>query len=155
MAGAKPVVFRSIDELERAVGDDLGASDWHEITQAQIQAFADATGDHQWVHVDVERAARSSFGATIAHGYLTLSMLSGFVEQIYEVRGLELVMNYGLQSVRFPTPVPVGSRIRAHARLLRLERRDSGVKMIMDVVVELEGSTKPACVAETVTWLVP
>src|ERR1700722_2658067 len=109
--------FASLDEFAAAKGEELGESSWHEITQEQVNAFADATGDHQWIHVDTERAAAGPFGGTIAHGMLTLSLLSAFMPQLIRVDGVAMVINYGLNKVRFPAPVPAGSRLRATSRL--------------------------------------
>lgn len=146
--------FNGLDEVEQAVGTHLGYSDWHIITQQQVDLFAEATGDHQWIHTDPEKAAAGPFGGTIAHGYLTLSLLPMLVWQIYRVDGLKMGVNYGSNKVRFPAPVPVGSRVRAGAELLSLKRGDSGAQATVRVTVELEGSDKPACVAETVSVLV-
>lgn len=148
-------VFNGADELEAAVGEHLGYSDWHTVTQKQVDLFAEATGDDQWIHVDVERARGGPFGGTIAHGYLTLSFLPGLIREIYKVEGLAMGLNYGSNKVRFPTPVPVGSRIRAGAELLELTRGPAGAQSVVRVTVELEGSDKPACVAEIVSVLVP
>lgn len=148
-------VFAGVDELEGVLGTHLGFSQWHTITQEQVDAFADATGDHQWIHVDTERAAQGPFGTTIAHGYLTLSMIASLVPQVYRVDGLRMGINYGADKVRFPSPVPVGSRIRAGVTPRTLERTAQGVRLTAEVVVEREGSDKPACVVEAVTLLVP
>ena len=147
--------FHGLDELEAAVGEELGVSEWHTVTQEQVDMFADATGDHQWIHVDVERAKKGPFGATIAHGYLTLSLLPALVGEFYTVEGLSMGINYGSNKVRFPTPVPVGSRVRARGVLKALNRGPNGAQSIAIITVELEGSEKPACVAETVSLLVP
>ena len=146
--------FNGLDELEKAVGTHLGHSDWHTVTQQQIDLFAEATGDHQWIHTDPERAASGPFGSTIAHGYLTLSMVPKLVSQIYAVDGLRMGVNYGSNKVRFPSPVPVGSRIRAGAELVGLDRGPNGAQATVRVTVELEGGNKPACVAEVVSVLV-
>lgn len=148
-------VFYGVDELEAAVGEHLGYSDWHTVTQKQVDLFAEATGDDQWIHVDVERARSSPFGGTIAHGYLTLSLLPVLIREVYKVDGLAMGLNYGSNKVRFPTPVPVGSRIRAGVELVELTRGSAGAQSVVRVTVELEGSEKPACVAETVSVLVP
>lgn len=147
--------FHGLDELEAVVGEELGVSDWQTVTQEQVDTFAEATGDHQWIHVDVERAEKGPFGGTIAHGYLTLSLIPSLVWQIYTVEGLSMGINYGSNKVRFPTPVPVGSRVRARASLTALNRGPHGAQSVVTVTVELEGSDKPACVAETVSVLVP
>jgi acyl dehydratase len=138
-----------LDELKRAEGEDLGTSDWHEVTQEAIDAFADVTGDHQWIHVDVERAKETPFGGTIAHGYYTLSLLPMFNEQIFGLEGFAFALNYGLNKVRFPAPLPVGSRVRMHARLAALEDVPGGVQMTVAATFEREGGDKPVCVAET------
>ena len=146
--------FNGLDEFERAVGTHLGYSDWHTITQEQINLFAEATGDHQWIHTDPERAATGPFGTTIAHGYLTLSLVPTLVRQIYTVEGLRMGVNYGSNKVRFPSPVPVGSKIRAGAELLELKRGPRGAEARVRVTIERDGVDKPACVAETVSVLV-
>lgn len=146
--------FTGLDEFEQAVGTHLGYSDWHTVTQQQVDLFAEATGDHQWIHTDPEKAANGPFGGTIAHGYLTLSLVPMLVWQIYTVEGLKMGVNYGSNKVRFPSPVPVGSRVRAGAELLELKRGDNGAQATVRVTVELEGGDKPACVAETVSVLV-
>ncbi len=146
--------FQGLDEFEKAVGTHLGWSDWHTVTQEQVDQFAEATGDHQWIHVDPERAKGGPFGTTIAHGYLTLSLVPKLVWQIYSVEGLRLGINYGSNKVRFPAPVPVGSRLRAGAELVGLDRGSNGAQATVRVTVEREGGDKPACVAETVSVLV-
>lgn len=146
----KPV-FDSPESLMAAVGQRLGHSDWVAITQERIQTFADATDDHQWIHVDPVRAAAGPFGACIAHGYLTLSLVSRFLPEIVEVR-MKMGVNYGCEKVRFPAPVRVGSRIRGVGELLAVEQtRDGGVQATIRVSVEIEGSDKPACVADTLS----
>lgn len=144
--------FTSIDEILSAVGDELGISEWLEITQDRINSFADATGDHQWIHVDVERAnAESPFGGPIAHGYLTLSLLPMLGWQIYEIKGSTMGINYGSNKVRFIHPVTVGSRLRLRATLQSAESlKDGTLQMIVGQTVEIEGRDKPALVAETV-----
>ncbi|SCL47921.1 MaoC family dehydratase [Micromonospora chersina] len=148
-------VFQGIEELEQAVGTHLGYSAWHRITQRQIDAFAEATGDHQWIHVDPVRAARSPFGGTIAHGYLTLSLVPMLVWQVYRVEGLTMGVNYGANKLRFPAPVPVESEVRAGVELLSLAPGAGGYQLTATVTVELKGAAKPACVVETVSVLVP
>jgi len=148
-------VFNSVDELEKAIGTHLGYSEWHTVTQKQIDTFADATGDHQWIHVDPEKAAQGPFGKTIAHGYLTLSLVPQLVWQVYKIENLAMGVNYGSNKVRFPAPVPVDSRIRAGVELVSLVPGGNGFQLTGKVTIELEGSDKPACVAETVTILVP
>ncbi len=141
--------------LRAAVGHDLGTSDWVVITQDRVDTFAEATGDHQWIHVDVERARHESpFGGPIAHGYLTLSLTNQLLPEVVEVRGVSSGVNYGANKVRFPAPVPVGSRVRAHVRLDAADDVVGGVQTTMTITMELEGSTKPACVVEALSrWL--
>jgi acyl dehydratase len=138
-----------LDELKQAEGEDLGASDWHEVTQDDIDTFADVTGDHQWIHVDRERARDTPFGGTIAHGYYTLSLAPHLNEQILALEGFAFAVNYGLNRVRFPAPLPVGSRVRMHAKLKQLEDVPGGAQMTMELTFEREGGDKPVCVAET------
>jgi acyl dehydratase len=144
-------VLDGIDEVRAAVGRDLGTSDWLEITQARIDQFADATGDHQWIHVDPPRAASGPFGTTIAHGYLTLSLSNALLPEIVEVRGFAMGVNYGTGKVRFPAPVPVGSRIRASVRLVEAVDVAGGIQTTMAITVEIEGGSKPACVIESLS----
>jgi acyl dehydratase len=139
-----------LEELKRAEGEDLGTSDWHEVTQDAIDSFADVTGDHQWIHVDVERAKDTPYGGTIAHGYYTLSLAPMFMEQIFGLDGFAFALNYGLDKVRFPAPLPVGSRVRMHARLAAIKDIQDGVQMTVTATFECEGGEKPVCVAETV-----
>ncbi len=146
-------VFSKVDELTDAVGEELGTSDWLEVTQELVDAFADTTGDHQWIHVDVERAKESPFGGTIAHGYLTLSLIPQFSAQIFALDMPGAKLNYGVNKVRFPNPVKVGSRIRATASLAEVSDVPAGKQMVTRYVVEIEGEDKPACVAETVVLL--
>ncbi|OZM72314.1 dehydratase [Amycolatopsis antarctica] len=143
-------VFSGLDELESAVGEHLGHSDWHTVTQDQVDTFADATGDHQWIHVDAERAAAGPFGGTIAHGYLTLSLIPMLAAGIYRVDGVTMGINYGLNKVRFPSPVPVGARIRGGAELLEVSDAGKTTQSIVRWTIEIEGADKPACVAEMV-----
>ncbi|MEU5645083.1 MaoC family dehydratase [Streptomyces milbemycinicus] len=148
---AEPRIFTSPEELRSAVGEDLGPSDWLEIDQKRIDLFAEATGDHQWIHVDPEKAAAGPFGTTIAHGYLTLSLLPSFTPQLLRVEGVRMGINYGVNKVRFPSPVPVDSRLRATGRLAEVtEVADGGVQVTLVVTVEREGGQKPVCVAESV-----
>ncbi len=147
-------VFENLAQIEAAVGEHVGHSEWLEISQDRINAFADATGDHQWIHVDPERAADGPYGTTIAHGYLTLSLLPLLGEQVMEIRGFRMMINYGLDKVRFPAAVPVGSRIRAGVELTSLQRKTSGVQLTSTVTVEIEGGDRPAVVAETVRLMV-
>lgn len=146
------VKFSSLDELAGKVGEEVVVSDWLEVTQQRIDQFAAATGDHQWIHVDVERARRESpFGAPIAHGFLTLSLLSHFMNQSVDFGSSKMGVNYGCNRLRFTAPVTVGSRLRARLRLKDFQRIDGGVQMIWDVAMECEGKDKPALVAEWVT----
>lgn len=147
-------MFTSVDELKGAIGEDLGSGEWLEITQERVNQFADATGDHQWIHVDPERAAAGPFGAPIAHGFLTLSLLPILAGSIFRVDGPTLVINYGMNKVRFPNPVPVGSRIRSNAVITSVEEGPKGVTMVVRNTVEIEGADKPACVAENVRVMV-
>jgi len=144
-------VFNGADELKAAVGEQLGASDWVTVDQKQIDTFAEATGDHQWIHVDVEKAKSGPFGRTIAHGYLTLSLLPVFSAQIYKIENVKMGINYGLNKVRFTSPVPVNSRVRGSFELLEVTEVQGGVQVVSKVTVEIEGSERPACVAEWVT----
>jgi acyl dehydratase len=144
-------VFAGLDELADASGVELGSTGWMTITQERVNLFADATGDHQWIHVDVERARSGPFGGTIAHGFLTLSLLPEFTGQLLRVEGIQLAVNYGLNRVRFPAPVPVGSRLRASARLAEVTRLAGAVQAVIATTIEVEGGQKPACVAESVT----
>ena len=148
-------VFQGIADLEKAVGAHLGYSDWHTVTQEQITLFADATGDDQWIHIDPERAVAGPFGRTVAHGFLTLSLLPLLVAQVYRVEGLSLEVNYGLNKVRFPAPVPASSRLRAGVELISLLPGTNGAQATARVTVEIDGSARPACVAEWLTLLVP
>jgi acyl dehydratase len=139
-----------LDGLAVLVGQHLGYSDWHEITQEQVNRFADATGDHQWIHVDVERAKAGPFGRPIAHGYLTLSLAPVLLGEVLSVRGVSMGVNYGLNRLRFPAPVPVGSRLRVGAVLLEVEQIPGGAQATLRATFETEGSTKPSCVADLV-----
>ncbi|WP_338184280.1 MaoC family dehydratase [Jatrophihabitans sp.] len=143
-----------MDDFCQALGSHLGYSEWHLVTQDQIDLFARATGDSQWIHVDPERAAGGPFGTTIAHGYLTLSLIPGLCAQIYSVAGLAMGINYGAEKVRFPSTVPVNTRVRAGAELAGVSRTGNQAKVTVRVTVECEGAAKPACVAETVSILV-
>ncbi|WP_194818125.1 MaoC family dehydratase [Nocardia sp. XZ_19_385] len=147
-------IFNGTAELEQAVGTHLGYSDWHTITQEQVNLFAEATGDHQWIHVDPVRAADGPYGTTIAHGYLTLSLLPMLVSEIYRVDGLKMGINYGSDKVRFPAAVPVGSRVRAGVELVAVDRKSAGAQISTRVTIEIEGGAKPACVAEPIAVLV-
>lgn len=143
-------VFETVDDLRAAAGEHLGYSDWFVVDQPRVTAFAEATEDRQWIHVDTDRAAQGPFGGTVAHGYLLLSLLPALVGQVYRMAGVRMALNYGLNRVRFPAPVPTGSRVRAGARLVSVEdAADGGVQVAVEVTVEREGGTKPCCVAET------
>ncbi|MBA0050596.1 MaoC family dehydratase [Streptomyces sp. AJS327] len=148
---AEPRVFTSAEELAAAVGEPLGHSDWMEIGQRRIDLFADATDDHQWIHVDTERAAGGPFGGTIAHGYLTLSLLPALVPQVIRLEGQRMGVNYGVNKVRFPAPLPSGSRVRGAVELVDVREAGEGVQVTVKVTVEREGGDKPVCVAETVS----
>ncbi|MGF7130107.1 acyl dehydratase [Paraburkholderia sp. EB58] len=144
-------VFAHPDELAAAVGKRLGESAWLTIEQSRIDGFADATLDHQWVHVDPERAQHGPFGACIAHGFLTLSLVNFFLPQIVRIDGARLGVNYGCDKIRFPAPVRVGARLRGVGELLRVEAIEGGVQAWIRVTVEIEGERKPACVADTIS----
>jgi len=151
-----PTIFESPKELLDAVGRSLGESEWLEIGQDRIDKFADATGDHQWIHVDPERAKDGPFGACIAHGYLTMSLVNLFLPQIVDVRGISMGVNYGADRLRFPAPVPVGSRVRGSAELIGAqETKDGGVQATIRVSVEIEGGDRPGCVIDTISRYYP
>jgi acyl dehydratase len=137
------------DEVKAHAGKELGVSDWYLVTQEDVDAFADATGDHQWIHVDVERAKETPFGGTIAHGYYTLSLAPRFTYEMFEVQGFAFGMNYGLNKVRFPAPLPVGTRVRMHAELLSVDDVEGGLQLTSKLTFEAEGGEKPVCVAES------
>jgi acyl dehydratase len=142
----------TLAELPSLKGQELGTSDWYEVTQDAVNLFADATGDHQWIHVDVERAKKESpFGGPIAHGYLTLSLIVPLVSQTYTITDSTMGVNYGLNKVRFPAPVPVGSKVRARVTLKDVEEVAGGLQNTLSVTVEREGGEKPVCIAEWVT----
>ena len=145
--------FTDIDQLAAAVGADLGTSDWFEIDQDRVDLFADATDDHQWIHADQSRAAEGPFGGTIAHGYLTVSLIPALSKTIFSVETDGPRLNYGLNKVRFPNPVKVGSRVRAQATLAELVDVAAGKQLVVRYTIEIEGEDKPACVAETVVLL--
>src|SRR6187551_445606 len=146
--------FQTLSELAACVGQEVAVSDWLTITQEQINRFAEATGDHQWIHVDPEKAKAGPFGGTIAHGFLTLSLLPKFFESSFEIVQSRMGVNYGLNKVRFTAPVPVGSRLRARMKLLAAEPIDNGgMQLTWSVAVEREGSAKPCCVAEALVRL--
>ena len=146
-------VFRTFDEVSEAAGQEIGVSDWLLIDQERVNTFADATGDHQWIHVDVERSTKGPFGGTIAHGYLTLSLVPFLGAQVaaFDTPGAKL--NYGVNKVRFPNPVLVGSRVRAHVAMGEVTDLPTGKQVIMRYTIEIEGQPKPACVAESVVLL--
>ncbi|MEU9040566.1 MULTISPECIES: MaoC family dehydratase [unclassified Kitasatospora] len=140
-----------IEEIRAQAGTDLGHTAWREIAQPRVDLFADATDDHQWIHTDVERARTGPFGGTIAHGYLTLSLLIPLWSELLVVEGVSMAVNYGLNKVRFPAPVPVGAKIRAHGAVVSVEDvKGGGVEVVVDLTVEIDGSAKPACVAQAV-----
>jgi acyl dehydratase len=143
--------FTSAADLAAAKGEELGTSDWVTITQEAVNLFADATGDHQWIHVDPQRAAGGPFGTTIAHGFMTLSLLPALMQKMYTVQGVKLAINYGLNKVRFPSPVPVGSKVRAKSTLADVaDLGDGALQLTVATTVEIEGGGKPACVAESI-----
>jgi acyl dehydratase len=146
--------FTGVDDVVHAVGTQLGETEWLEITQQQVNQFADATGDHQWIHVDVEKAAKGPYGGTVAHGYLTLSLIARFGDELFSIEGVTAKLNYGVNKVRFPAPVPVGARVRASASITGAQETPAGVQVSLQWVIDIENSTKPACVAETVVLLV-
>ncbi|MCT9931681.1 MaoC family dehydratase [Planotetraspora sp. A-T 1434] len=148
-------IFNDLAELKAAKGEHLGHTDWREITQDRVNLFADATDDHQWIHVDPDRAKDSPFGGTIAHGYLSLALLPSFAAELFRVDGLQMAINYGLNKVRFARPVPVGSRIRAAAEIVDVKGTPAGTLANVRVTIEVEGIDKPACVAETLSLLIP
>jgi acyl dehydratase len=141
----------TIEEMKSVVGQELGVSDWHAVTQPDVNAFADVTHDHQWIHIDVERAKKESpFGGPVAHGYFTLSLAPGLVKQIWSVTDARMGLNYGLNKLRFPSPVPVGARVRVRATLLAAEDVPGGLQVTINLVFEIEGAAKPGCAAEAV-----
>jgi acyl dehydratase len=143
-----------LEGLNASVGRELGASDWRLISQPEIDAFADVTGDHQWIHVDVERASQSEFAGTIAHGYFTLSLGPAIAAELYTFVGFSHALNYGLEKVRFPAPMPVGGRLRMRAQLSRVRELEGAVQVMITQTFEREGSEKPVCVAEQLVLLV-
>ena len=143
--------YAHLSDLQALVGQPLGTSEWITVDQARIDAFADATLDRQWIHIDAERAAKGPFGTTIAHGFLTLSLLPAFFASAFEIGDTRMGVNYGLNRVRFTAPVPAGSRLRANFKLLAYEPLDGGAQLVTEVTVEREGAERPACVAEAVT----
>jgi len=147
------LTITGVDELKSRTGDELGVSDWHEVTQEEINAFADVTGDHQWIHVDPERARETPFGGTIAHGLYTLSLGPRFTFEVFSIDGFAFGLNYGYDKVRFPAPLPVGSRVRMRAMLSNVEDVPGGVQITVTQTFEGEGGTKPVCVAESLVRL--
>jgi acyl dehydratase len=146
--------LNGLAELVPLIGSELGVSGWHSVQQDRIQHFADATGDQQWIHVDPERAAGGPFGRPVAHGYLTLSMIPFLAQEVYRVNGLKMIVNYGLNKVRFPSPVPVGSRVRSRLTLVSVTPAAQGSQVVIRHEIQLEGGARPACVAETVSLMV-
>ncbi|SDU38675.1 MaoC family dehydratase [Geopseudomonas guangdongensis] len=144
-------IYSSAEQLLAAEGQDLGATDWIEIDQARVNLFAEATGDHQWIHVDPERAASGPFGGCIAHGYLTLSLVNLFLPQLIQVDNLRMGVNYGCDRVRFPAPVKVGARIRGRGEVVRVEQVGAAVQATVRVSVEIEGGERPGCVVDTIS----
>ena len=143
--------FENLIDLQPLVGQEIGTSDWHTIDQQRIDQFAQATGDHQWIHVDPERAAAGPFGTTVAHGFLTLSLMALMYDSAFEVRNSRMGVNYGLNRVRFTAPVPVNSRLRGRFKLLVYEAIEGGAQLTVEVTMEREGSDKPVCVAQSLT----
>ena len=147
------LTLTGIDEVKSYVGKELGVSDWHEVTQDDINAFADVTGDHQFIHVDVEKAKGTPFGGTIAHGYYTLSLLPKFSYGMYSFDGFAFGLNYGLNKVRFPAPLPVGQKVRMRAELVAVDEVPGGIQITTKATFETEGGEKPVCVAESLARL--
>lgn len=143
-------IYNGVSELATAGGDELGTSDWVVIDQARIDAFADATGDHQWIHTDPERAAAGPFGATIAHGFLTLALMPVLNNQLFRVDNVRMAVNYGLDRVRFMAPVPVGSKVRSSAKVLEVTPLDGAVQVVFETTLEIEGASKPAAVVQSI-----
>ena len=152
---AEVKVFTGIDDLKANVGNTFGPTDWFEVTQEAVNQFADATGDHQWIHVDVEKAKTGPFGSTIAHGFMTLSLIPMFGGQLTRVEGVKLGVNYGCDKVRFPHPVPVGSKLRATATLAEVTDIAMGSRASWDWTIEAEGVEKPVCIARMLSVVVP
>jgi acyl dehydratase len=143
------LTLTGLDEVRAQVGQELGVSRWHEVTQEDVDRFADVTGDHQWIHVDVERARETPFGGTIAHGYFTLALAPMFSYELFSLEGFAFGVNYGLNRVRFPAPMPVGERVRMRARLISVDEIPGGAQLATELTFEREGSEKPVCVAES------
>jgi acyl dehydratase len=148
-------VFTTFEEIEAAAGEEIGASDWVQITQDRVNRFADATGDHQWIHVDVEKAKAGPFEGTIAHGYLTLALVPWLGSMVFTLQTPGAKLNYGVNKVRFPNPVLVGSRVRSRVTINAVTDLPAGKQLTVDHIVEIEGQDKPACVAQTVVLLLP
>ena len=144
-------VFNGVDDLRAAVGTQVGAGEWYTIEQSQIDTFADATDDHQWIHIDAEKAKDGPFGTTIAHGFLTLSLLPALVKDVYRIDGVKMGINYGLNKVRFTSPVPVGGKVRGNVEFVDVADVTGGVQLTTKITVEIEGSERPALVAEWLT----
>ena len=142
------------DELPGSLGAQFGPTDWTPVTQPEVDGFADLTHDHQWIHVDEERAKTGPFGTTLAHGYLTLSLVPFFLGQLFEVSGISMAVNYGLEKVRFPAPVPVGSRVRSTAEIVDVQARTGSTQLTTRVSVECDAADKPVCVADVVILFV-
>ncbi len=147
---ANPTVFNGIDDLKSKVGEEIGVSDWREVTQDDIDKFAEVTGDDQWIHVDPERAKETPFGGTIAHGYFTLSLGPMFSYDLFKMEGVAFALNYGLNKVRFPSPVPVGSKVRCGATVDAVDDIAGGVQVTLTCTIECDGAPKPSCVATVV-----
>jgi acyl dehydratase len=141
--------IESVEELPSLVGTELGVTEWTKVTQEQVDRFADATGDHQWIHTDPERAASGPFGGTIAHGFLTLSLTPKVVADVLQIGDMQAALNYGLNKVRFPAPVPVGSNVRAALGIASAQQKPSGIEVVFNVRFESDAATKPVCVAES------
>ena len=148
-------IFKTPNELLDNIGKDLGTTEWLTIEQDRINGFADATGDHQWIHVDPEKAKDGPFGACIAHGYLTLSLVNYFLPELIDVQGISMGVNVGLDRVRFPSPITVGSRIRGRGEVVQVEEMKGGIQSVVRVTVEIEGAEKPACIADTISRYFP
>ncbi len=145
-----PTTVENPSDLIALTGQTLGTTDWFDVTQAEVNMFADATGDHQWIHTDPDRAKDGPFGRTIAHGYLTLALTSRILEQLVVVENMNAALNYGLNKVRFPSPVPVGSKMRATASVVSAQQKPAGLEVVFGLTYEVEGSARPACVADVV-----
>ncbi len=144
------ITLEGIDGVRAHLGEHLGYGEWVEVTQERVNTFAEATGDFQWIHVDVEKAKDGPFGGTIAHGYLTLSMIPTLTRGLFEFKGFRMAVNYGLEKVRFPSPVPVGSRIRGGVKVGAVDEIPGGLQITLEITVEREGAEKPSCVAQNI-----